>query len=136
MQRTLNKPLIFLATVASLSIVGALSTHSLAQGRQAQQAQGKIVPTYYVDIKPILEKNCTSCHVIGGIAPFALDNPTDAVKWADSIAQVTKSGYMPPWPPSKDGEPFLYERRLGAASKQVLEDWAKAKAPLGKAPRK
>jgi cytochrome c5 len=92
MQRTLNKPLIFLATITSLSIVGALSTHSFAQGRQAQQAQGKIVPTYYVDIKPILEKNCVSCHVTGGIAPFALDNPTDAVQWADRIAQVTKSG--------------------------------------------
>jgi hypothetical protein len=102
-----NKPLIFLAAIAS-----------------------------YVDVQPILEKNCTTCHVAGGIAPFALDNPTDAVKWADRIAQVTKSGYMPPWLPSKDGEPFLYERRLGAASKQVLEDWANAKAPLGKAPRK
>jgi hypothetical protein len=128
MQRHTTKPLIFLTTISSLSIVVALSTHSLAQT--------KYVPTYYVDIKPILEKNCTSCHVTGGIAPFALDNPTDAVKWTDSIAQVTKSGYMPPWPPSKDGEPFLYERRLGAASKQVLEDWANAKAPLGKAPRK
>ena len=127
----MNKPLIFLAAITSLSFFGTIGTRSLAQSQQAQ-----IVPTYYVDIKPILEKNCTSCHTNGGIAPFALDNPSDAVKWADSIAQVTKSGYMPPWPPSKDGEPFLYERRLGAASKQVLEDWAKAKAPLGKAPRK
>jgi mono/diheme cytochrome c family protein len=127
MPRLTNKPLIFLAVIASLATLGLIGTHGLAQT--------KYVPTYYVDIKPILEKNCTSCHTTGGIAPFALDNPTDAVKWADRIAQVTKSGYMPPWPPSKDGEPFLYERRLGAASKQLLEDWAKAKAPLGKAPR-
>jgi hypothetical protein len=83
-----------------------------------------------VDIKPILEKNCTSSHLAGGIAPFALDNPTDAVKWAERIAQVTKAEYIPNWPPSKDAEPLLYERRLGAASKQVLEDWAKAKASL------
>jgi mono/diheme cytochrome c family protein len=128
MPRLTNKPLIFLAIITSLSILGAIGTRSLAQK--------SYVPTYYVDVKPILEKNCTSCHTTGGIAPFALDNPTDAVKWADRITQVTKSGYMPPWPPSKDGEPFLYERRIGAASKQMLEDWAKAKAPLGKAPRK
>ena len=129
----MRKPLTFLSTLGSLSIIGlsvvtAMGTHTLAQK--------SYVPTYYVDVKPILEKNCTTCHTTGGIAPFALDNPTDAVKWADRIAQVTKSGYMPPWPPSKDGEPFLYERRLGAASKQVLEEWAQAKAPLGKAPRK
>jgi mono/diheme cytochrome c family protein len=128
MPRLTNKPLIFLAIITSLSILGAIGTRSLAQK--------SYVPTYYVDVKPILEKNCTSCHTTGGIAPFALDNPTDAVKWADRITQVTKSSYMPPWPPSKDGEPFLYERRIGAASKQMLEDWAKAKAPLGKAPRK
>jgi hypothetical protein len=124
----MNKPLIFLATITSLSALGVLGTHG--------SAQSKYVPTYYVDIKPILEKNCTTCHVVGGIAPFALDNPTDAVQWAARIAEVTQSGYMPPWPPSKDGEPFLFERRLGAASKQVLLDWANGKAPLGKAPRK
>ena len=123
-----TKPLIFLATVSGIAAIAMIGTHSLAQK--------SYVPTYYVDVKPILEKNCMSCHTTGGIAPFALDNPTDATKWADRIAQVTKSEYMPPWPPSKDGEPFLYEHRLGTASKQVLEDWAKAKAPLGKAPRK
>jgi mono/diheme cytochrome c family protein len=123
-----NKPITLITAITSLAAIGVIGTHSLAQT--------KYIPTYYVDIQPILEKNCTSCHTSGGIAPFALDNPKDAAQWADRIAQVTRSGYMPPWPPSKDGEPFLYERRLGAASKQVLEDWAKAKAPLGKAPRK
>jgi mono/diheme cytochrome c family protein len=100
------------------------------------QNSTQYVPTYYVDVQPILEKNCVSCHVAGGIAPFALDNPTDAVKWADRISEVTKSGYMPPFPPSRESQKFLNERRLGSASKKILEDWAAAKAPLGKAPRK
>lgn len=94
------------------------------------------VPTYYIDVQPILEKNCVSCHVAGGIAPFALDNPTSAVQWADRIAEVTREEYMPPFPPSRESQRFLNERRLGSASKKILEDWAKAKAPLGKAPRK
>jgi mono/diheme cytochrome c family protein len=104
---------------------------ALAQGSSSQ-----IVPTYYVDVAPILEQNCTSCHAAGGIAPFALDNPKDAVQWAARIAQVTKSESMPPYPPGRDSQPFLNERRLGTASKQILEDWANAGAPLGKAPRK
>jgi mono/diheme cytochrome c family protein len=98
----------------------------------AQGASQKYVPTYYVDVAPILAKNCVSCHTAGGIAPFALDNPKDAVDWAARIAAVTKSGYMPPYPPGRDSQPFLDERRLGSASKQILEDWAQAGAPLGK----
>jgi mono/diheme cytochrome c family protein len=124
------KPLILLSfgAIAACAALVGLAPRGLAQSGY--------VPTYYVDVEPILQKNCVSCHVAGGIAPFALDNPTDAVNWADRIAEVTKSGYMPPWPPATDSQPFLNERKLGTASKQILEDWAKANAPLGKAPRK
>lgn len=121
-------------TVAYLGSVVALA--ALGTFGAGTFAQGGYIPTYYVDVQPILEKNCVSCHVAGGIAPFALDNPKDAVQWADRIAEVTKSESMPPWPPARDGEPFLNERRLGSASKQILENWAKAKAPLGTAPKK
>jgi mono/diheme cytochrome c family protein len=124
----MNKTLVYLGSVVTLAVVGTLGARSFAQGGY--------VPTYSVDVQPILEKHCVSCHVAGGIAPFALDNPKDAVQWADRIAEVTKSETMPPWPPARDSEPFLNERRLGSASKQILEDWAKAKAPLGTAPKK
>jgi mono/diheme cytochrome c family protein len=131
----MSRPLILLSfgTIATgAALLGLVSSGVGSHGL----AQSGYVPTYYVDVQPILQKNCVSCHVAGGIAPFALDNPSDAVKRADQIAAVTKSGYMPPWPPSKDSQAFLNERRLGAASKQILEDWANAKAPLGKAPKK
>ncbi len=103
---------------------------------QVRVSAQKIIPTYYTDVQPILEKNCVSCHVKGGIAPFVLDNPKEAVARAERIAQVTQSGYMPPYPPGQDSQPFLNERRLGVASKQILFDWAKAGAPLGTAPKK
>jgi mono/diheme cytochrome c family protein len=115
---------------------GLLASVTLSIGMIALAQPSKIVPTYFVDVQPILEKNCNSCHSAGGIAPFALDNPKDAVQWAKRIAQVTKSEYMPPYPPGRDSQRFLDERRLGAASKQILEDWANAGAPLGKTPRK
>ncbi len=121
------RPLTAFLTTTGITVFGVFAL--------AQNAN-QYVPTYYVDVQPILEKNCVSCHVTGGIAPFVLDNPTSAVQWADRIAEVTKSGYMPPFPPSRESEKFLNERRLGSASKKILEDWAAAKAPLGKAPRK
>ena len=119
------------------ALLSALLTSSIGMIALAQQpSSGKIIPSYYVDVQRILEKNCNSCHTAGGIAPFALDNPKDAVNWAGRIAQVTKSEYMPPYPPGRDSQRFLNECRLGAASNLILEDWANAGAPLSKAPKK
>ncbi len=125
----------FLTASRFLWILGSIVTLMgvLLYARVSAQS---IVPSYYRDVQPILEKNCISCHVKGGIAPFVLDNPQEAVARAGRIAQVTQSDYMPPYPPGKDSQPFLNERRLGVASKQILADWAKAGAPLGIAPKK
>ena len=124
-------------TSRCLALVGAcLSIFGLTISNNARVSAQSIVPTYYTDVQPILEKNCVSCHVKAGIGPFVLDDPKEATARAERIAAVTQSGYMPPWPPSKDSQPFLNERKLGTASKQILADWAKAGAPLGTPPKK
>jgi mono/diheme cytochrome c family protein len=107
---------------ALLALIGTMTLGTLGletNPAMVVSAQG-VAPTYYVDVQPILEQHCVSCHVAGGIAPF-----TD-------IARVVTSGAMPPWPPGAESPPFLNERKLGAASKQIIADWAKAGAPLGK----
>ena len=124
---TVSRCLLLLGSSLSLFALILNNTRVLAQ---------KITPTYYTDVQPILEKNCVSCHVKGGIAPFVLDDPKEVVARAERIAQVTQADYMPPWPPGKDSQPFLNERKLGTASKQILADWAKAGAPLGTSPKK
>ncbi len=129
----LNKTLL---TATKLLLIFALSVTLFGVLLYPRVLAQKIVPTYYTDVQPIFEKNCVSCHVKGGIAPFVLDNPKEAVARAERIVQVTQSDYMPPYPPGKDSQPFLNERRLGVASKQILADWAKAGAPLGTAPKK
>lgn len=93
-------------------------------------AQSK-TPTYYQDVKPILDSQCVACHKAGGIAPFPLTEPQDAVSKAQAIAAVTASGYMPPWPPGPDSAPFLNERKLSDVQKATLAAWAQAGAPLG-----
>ncbi len=118
----------FLAGAFGFGILGFSSLMGLNSSATAQQ----YVPTYYVDVQPILEKNCVSCHTTGGIAPFSLTTPDEAVKRAAQIGAVVESGYMPPWPPGSDSPRFLNERKLGQASKQILVDWAKAGAPLGR----
>jgi mono/diheme cytochrome c family protein len=123
------KPLSSLGALA----LGALALSALGLCLTASRADAQnYVPTYYVDVQPILAKHCVTCHTPGGIAPFSLETPADAVKRAAQIAAVVQSGYMPPWPPGGDSPPFLNDRRLGRASQQILVDWAKAGAPLGK----
>ncbi len=90
------------------------------------------IPTYYTDVQVILEKHCTACHVAGGIAPFVLDSGAAATKHAKNIARVVQQGTMPPWQPGEDSPPFLNDPRLGKTSKQMLLDWEKSGAPLGK----
>jgi uncharacterized membrane protein len=105
---------------------------SLALIKSSSSVAQKYVPTYYTDIQPILEKHCVSCHVAGGIAPFVLTSGKDAVLHAEDIARVVQGGIMPPWMPGEDSPPFLNDPRLKPASKQMLIDWSKGGAPLGK----
>ena len=93
-------------------------------------AQSK-TPTYYQDVKPILDAQCIACHKQGGIAPFSLTEPQEAIAKAQQIAAVPASGYMPPWPPGPDSAEFLNERKLTDAQKATLAAWAQAGAPLG-----
>jgi hypothetical protein len=49
------------------------------------------------------------------------------------MAAVTKSRYMPPWPPQSEAGTFLDEHRLTDAQIQVISDWVNAGAPEGPA---
>src|SRR3954463_3208848 len=87
-------------------------------------------PTYYQDVAPLLAKNCNGCHVEGGIAPFALTTPDDAVGYSSKIASQTQSGAMPPWPPGPSSPAYAHDRRLTAEQIAMLSTWAQAGAPL------
>jgi mono/diheme cytochrome c family protein len=110
----------------AVAVTATASSPIVNPGVLAQSA-----PTYYRDIQPILEANCVTCHVEGGIAPFALDSGQKAVTWAKAMAVEVQSGAMPPFPPGEDSPPFLDERKLSAAQKKLITDWANAGAPLG-----
>jgi hypothetical protein len=89
-------------------------------------------PTY-ADIAPVLQDKCASCHVEGGIAPFALTSARDAQAHAASILRMTQLGAMPPWPPSADSEPLVGQDRrvLTADEKDLIARWVAAGAPTG-----
>jgi hypothetical protein len=88
-------------------------------------------PTFSKDVAPLLYTKCISCHHAGGQAPFALTSYTDAAKRARSIADVTRTRYMPPWLPEHGYGDFADEGRLSDAEIRTLTVWAAAGAPEG-----
>jgi hypothetical protein len=82
--------------------------------------------------------HCTSCHIAGGIAPFALTSYAAARPMAALMADRARAGTMPPWfasetPECKPRFAWQHDLRLSEADKVLLERWAEAGAPEGDA---
>jgi len=88
-------------------------------------------PTFHQDVAPLLYEHCAPCHRPGEAAPFSLLDYTAARSRAKQIAAVTKSRYMPPWPPSGAKHEFDGDRRLTVDAIRILQEWAAAGAPEG-----
>ncbi|HVR27935.1 MAG TPA: tetratricopeptide repeat protein, partial [Thermoanaerobaculia bacterium] len=100
------------------------STASPSPGAAAE------VPTWARDVAPIVLRHCAACHQADGPAPFALTTYEEARLQARLLAEVTASGFMPPWLP-EPGPAFAGERRLQAEEIAVLARWSAAGAPAG-----
>ncbi|HEX7625572.1 MAG TPA: hypothetical protein VF379_00840 [Gaiellaceae bacterium] len=114
-----------------LAVLGALAgAVLLVHGGSA--ASG---PTYNADVAPILDSKCTTCHRLGGIAPFSLTTAADAKAHAAGIVRMTKAGLMPPWMPGDDSAAIIGRdaRRLTATELQTLAQWTANGAPAGSA---
>ncbi|UQA60592.1 hypothetical protein [Polyangium aurulentum] len=90
-------------------------------------------PTYYKDIAPLVNKECTSCHHDGGIAPFSLSDAATAAKMAGAMAAATQSRTMPPMPVNNDESCNTYKNARWLSDEEIalFERWSKAGAPLG-----
>jgi len=87
--------------------------------------------TYYKDVKPITDAKCATCHVAGGLAPFALLSYSDFIAQKDAILPATSQGVMPPWPPTESCASYAYDRSITPAQISTLRDWVDAGAVEG-----
>jgi len=113
--------------------LGALVTVGIVAFVLARGGGAASGPTYYKDVAPILDAKCTTCHHLGGIAPFSLTTEKDAKQYAAGIVQMTKAGLMPPWMPGADSAPLVGRdlRRLTPAELSTLTAWVAGGAPAG-----
>ncbi|WP_434421917.1 hypothetical protein [Nannocystis pusilla] len=93
-------------------------------------------PNWHQDIAPLVTASCQSCHVSGGIAPFALMTYEEAKPWAGVMASDVAQGIMPPWHALETDEcqpplPYLHDPRLSDDQKDMFQRWADLGAPEG-----
>ncbi|MFT3836829.1 MAG: hypothetical protein QM723_07515 [Myxococcaceae bacterium] len=88
-------------------------------------------PTWAQDVAPLVSKNCSGCHVSGGIAPFALGSYADAKPMAAAMAADVASKKMPPWMPGADTPALQHARVLTDAEIATFQAWAANGAPEG-----
>lgn len=88
--------------------------------------------TFHEDVRPILQRRCTQCHVEGGVAPTALVRYQDARSQSWPIRQALMSGRMPPWHAQPGAVALKEEQALTARELDVLMTWAAGGTPEGR----
>jgi Flp pilus assembly protein TadD len=87
--------------------------------------------TFARDVAPLVYDACASCHREGGPAPFSLITYDQVRRRATQIANVTRTGFMPPWKAAPESGDFVGQRRLSAREIQRIQRWVEEGTPEG-----
>ncbi len=87
--------------------------------------------TFASHIAPIIYKNCTPCHRAGEPGVIPLVTYSDVKSKAATIAIVTQSRSMPPWPADVTYTNFIGERVLTESEIKMINTWAENNCPVG-----
>ena len=101
----------------------------LAAGPGAEPKAGP--PTYFQNVKPIIDGRCGNCHMAGGIAPFSLRTYGQARRNRTAIAAAVRTRLMPPWHAERKYRRYLWDPSLSKAQISAITRWAAAGGPKG-----
>ena len=116
-----------IAALAGLALVAG----TLAAGPGAAPKAGP--PTYFQNVRPIIDGRCGNCHMSGGIAPFSLRTYGQARRNRTAIAAAVRTRLMPPWHAERKYRRYLWDPSLSKAQISAITRWAAAGAPRGDA---
>jgi len=87
--------------------------------------------SYARDIAPILQAKCVSCHIAGGIGPFAMDSYEVIKGFSPMIRETIRTRRMPPYFADPHIGTFQNDQGLTPAQTKTLVHWIEAGAPRG-----
>jgi Copper type II ascorbate-dependent monooxygenase, C-terminal domain/Copper type II ascorbate-dependent monooxygenase, N-terminal domain len=113
--------------VAAVALFAGLGSAGGAGGGRAA------APTYFQQVKPVLDGRCSNCHMAGGIAPFSLRTYGQARRNRSAIAAAVGARLMPPWHADRRYRRYLWDPSLSKAQISAITRWAAAGGPRGDA---
>jgi peroxiredoxin len=87
--------------------------------------------SYARDVAPILQEKCVSCHLAGGIGPFAMDSYEVVKGFSPMIRETIRTRRMPPYFADPHIGRFQHDQGLTAEQSKTLVHWIEAGAPRG-----
>jgi hypothetical protein len=101
--------------------------------RHTQFNNNASIPTYYANVEPIIEAKCLGCHSEGqiGYARYPMNSPQDIIDFAEDVAYVVETRYMPPWMPGDQSPAFHFNPSLTEEQIDTIIAWEAGGAPLG-----
>ncbi|MBZ0236804.1 MAG: monooxygenase [Deltaproteobacteria bacterium] len=88
-------------------------------------------PTYYRDVKPIVDRTCAGCHIADGVAPFPLTTYAEVELHKHQAQWAVEHGVMPPWQPADCCNDYRDDRSLSPDEIATFTAWVTAGAPEG-----
>jgi hypothetical protein len=102
-------------------------------GAVFQKIGASAPPTFYHDVRPILQSHCQSCHRRGEIAPMPFVTYEQTHPWAKQIAGAVQMKMMPPWFADPRYGRFANDPSLTPQEVATIVAWSEAGAPAGDA---
>lgn len=96
------------------------STTALASDVSDASANGV---SYHKQIRALLETHCSSCHVKGGIAPFAFEGWDSVKAVSAAIVSAVEAGIMPPTMWNGECQPIRDDPTLPQDAKTLFSAW-------------
>lgn len=89
--------------------------------------------TYYPDVQPIIDAQCTRCHQPGGVGPFDFSTPETFSTFADRALARIDEGTMPPAVADPDCQPYVGQEHMNVpdGTADLLRAWIAAGKPIG-----
>jgi hypothetical protein len=79
--------------------------------------------TYHKDVAPLIQEKCGSCHVEGGIAPFALRSYAEVFELRHAIQAAVQARIMPPWLAAPGCTDYEHDRSLSDEQIALISRW-------------
>jgi len=113
--------------------VAALGGKAIAFPARAHAAQFAAI-SYSRDVAPVLQDKCVSCHINGGIGPFAMNGYAIVKTMSPMIRETLRTRRMPPYFADPHVGAFKHDQSLSPDERKLIVHWIEAGAPRGEGP--